>query len=444
MCLASSDKPRHEGRGSRASTRQCTSQAAAWPPLARMVHVVEFSRMQLTNQGADSSYFGSIAIGTPPVSYNVILDTGSSDLWVAAQDCTACGNVATFDTASSSSFKNASTAFSIQYGSGEAAGFLGSDTVQMAGFEVAAQTFAVCDEVSSGLLQSPVSGLMGMAWNTIASSGATPFWQTLASSGKWDEALFAFHLTRFIDDTKASNEEPGGVVTLGATNTSLYTGAIDYQNIPSGKESYWILPLTGMNVQGTNVSVPTTGTDSFSAIDTGTTLVGGPSDAIAAIYAAIPGSALATGDYEGYYSYPCSTQVNVSMSFGGPYWAISPEDFLLTQISTDSCIGAFFTLTSGSSAPSWIVGDTFLKNVYSVFRYNPPSVGFAALSATATAQNDANANAPSATIGSVVAVSATGTGNTFGSSNAAAPTAGGAWRVVAAFGGVALGSMLLL
>lgn len=32
----------------------------------------------LTNQGADSDYFGTVAVGTPPVSYNVILDTGSS------------------------------------------------------------------------------------------------------------------------------------------------------------------------------------------------------------------------------------------------------------------------------------------------------------------------------------------------------------------------------
>ncbi len=33
---------------------------------------------------------------------------------------------------------------------------------------------------------------------------------------------------------------------VGFTDSSLYTGDIDYQNIPSGEESYWILPITGM------------------------------------------------------------------------------------------------------------------------------------------------------------------------------------------------------
>lgn len=32
----------------------------------------------IVNQNADSSYYGSLAVGTPPVSFNVILDTGSS------------------------------------------------------------------------------------------------------------------------------------------------------------------------------------------------------------------------------------------------------------------------------------------------------------------------------------------------------------------------------
>lgn len=57
-----------------------------------------------------------------------------------------------------------------------------------------------------------------------------------------------------------------------------------------------------MTVQGNAITLPT-GTDSYSAIDTGTTLVGGPTSSIQAIYAQIPGSAPATGNYEGYYTY---------------------------------------------------------------------------------------------------------------------------------------------
>ena len=89
---------------------------------------------------------------------------------------------------------------------------------------------------------------------------------------------------------------------LGFTNSSLYTGNIDFQNIPSGQESFWILPMTGMTVQGNSVALPT-GTESYSAIDTGTTLVGGPSAAMQALFAQIPGSAPGTGDYEGYFTY---------------------------------------------------------------------------------------------------------------------------------------------
>jgi hypothetical protein len=101
-----------------------------------------------------------------------------------------------FDASSSSSFTNESTPFDITYGSGKAAGSLGSDVVQMAGFSVKNQVFAVCDKVSNGLLESPVSGLLGLGFQTIAASGALPFWQALVSNGAWDSPVMAFFLTR--------------------------------------------------------------------------------------------------------------------------------------------------------------------------------------------------------------------------------------------------------
>jgi hypothetical protein len=102
-----------------------------------------------------------------------------------------------------------------------------------------------------------------------------------------------FQLTRFVDESAADVLEPGGTFTMGFINESLYTGEIDYQPIPSGLETYWILPMTGISVQGAAIAAPTGG-DSFSAIDTGTTLVGGPAKYIAAIFAQIPG--LSTGN----------------------------------------------------------------------------------------------------------------------------------------------------
>ncbi|KIJ20610.1 hypothetical protein PAXINDRAFT_106243 [Paxillus involutus ATCC 200175] len=389
----------------------------------------------LTNQNADSSYFGSVALGTPPVSFNVILDTGSADLWVADSGCrTGCSGIAVFDSASSSTFQNRSQQFSVTYGSGQVIGVLAQDVVQMAGFSVQNQPFGAVTQISSRLLISPVSGLLGLGWQSISSSGQMPFWETLASSGAWSQPLMAFQLTRFVNATGAAPTEPGGSFTMGFVNESLYTGQIDFQNLPT-TPSYWLLPMTELTVQGNVISIPT-GSASYSAIDTGTTLIGGPSSVIQAIYAQVPGSQPGTGNWQGYYTYPCTTPVNVSISFGGPSWPVSPADFQLTKVSSSQCIGAFFELETGSSAPDWIVGDTFLKNVYSVFRYNPPSVGFAALSETALGMNGVNGPPPTATIGSVSAtVTAGSSGASVGWSSS--------WSTIIVACGVAAGAALL-
>lgn len=79
------------------------------------------------------------------------------------------------------------------------------------------------------------------------------------------------------------------------------------------------------------------------------------------------------------------------MSFGGKTWPINAQDMNLGRVSTgsDICAGGIFDLNAGSSIdegggnPSWVVGATFLKNVYSVFRSKPAAIGFAELSSAA-------------------------------------------------------------
>ena len=71
----------------------------------------------------------------------------------------------------------------------------------MAGYSVLNQTFALCNNVSVGLLVEPVSGLLGLAFQAIAASKAMPLWQTLVMSGVWESPLMGFHLTRLVDSS---------------------------------------------------------------------------------------------------------------------------------------------------------------------------------------------------------------------------------------------------
>ncbi len=76
---------------------------------------------------------------------------------------------------------------------------------------------ATCDVFSDGLLASPVSGLMGLGWQALSSSGAVPFWQSLFQANALDQPLMGFYLTRFVNQTNVDDLESGGVFTLGSS-----------------------------------------------------------------------------------------------------------------------------------------------------------------------------------------------------------------------------------
>jgi len=206
---------------------------------------------------------------------------------------------------------------------------------------------------------------------------------------------------------------------MGGTNTSFYTGDVDFVNLPTGVNGgFWLLPVETVTTNGQLLQISTSGNTVLGAIDTGTTLIGVPTEAVSEVYATIPGSQAGSGQWEGFMLYPCSTNVNMQINFGSQSWPVSNADFQLARVTSSLCAGAVFELNTGGGAgqPQWVIGDTFLKNVYSVFRFNPPSVGFATLAASGDGA------------GSVVAG---------GGSNAAAPRAARAPLLVGALAALA-------
>jgi hypothetical protein len=63
---------------------------------------------------------------------------------------------------------------------------------------------------------------------------------------------------------------------------------------------YYFSPA--LSVNSSSISLPS-GSSSYAAIDTGTTLVGGPRSVISRMFDQIPGSQAGTGNFEGYYTY---------------------------------------------------------------------------------------------------------------------------------------------
>jgi cathepsin D len=111
------------------------------------------------------------------------------------------------------------------------------------------------------------------------------------------------------------------------------------------------------------------------AIDSGTNLIQGTNDDVAAFWATVDGATELGFPNEGFYSYPCSAKLGVTITFGGKEWAISDDDINLGPVNTGSsqCVGAVvgpgsFDVTFGEPYPAWIIGDTFLVCLLALLR----------------------------------------------------------------------------
>ena len=82
--------------------------------------------------------FSPVGIGTAAQAFEVVFDTGSSNLWVPSKECATAGCLLhhKFDPSKSSTYVANKTYFEIQYGSGAVVGYTGQDSVTLAGLTI--------------------------------------------------------------------------------------------------------------------------------------------------------------------------------------------------------------------------------------------------------------------------------------------------------------------
>ncbi|WVQ94938.1 hypothetical protein IAU59_002027 [Kwoniella sp. CBS 9459] len=314
----------------------------------------------------DVLYYGNVGIGSPMQTLTVDFDTGSADLWLPVK----CSNCQTpqFDSSRSSTYKPSGQSFSVEYGSGSVSGVLAQETVSLANTQISGQYFGAVSSESSDFQGNPNSGVLGMAFSAISSSGKPTYFENLISTKSVSSPLFGFHLTR--------RQAQGSQLCIGCYDSSKFTGGISW--IPVISQTYWSVSMTSFSANGGRSNALSSSL--IGAVDTGTTLIYVPTAIADQFYSQIPGSSRADQYGSGFYQYPCKGSANVMLGFNGKSFALNPVDFNLGKTASGSsmCVGAVLAVSDGFPDNLAIVGDAFLKSWYSIYDYsNGVRVGLA-------------------------------------------------------------------
>uniref|UniRef100_A0A8C3UW32 Peptidase A1 domain-containing protein n=1 Tax=Catharus ustulatus TaxID=91951 RepID=A0A8C3UW32_CATUS len=349
--------------------------------LIKLIKMIEL--VKLINPSLSAQYYGTISLGTPPQNFRVIFDTGSADLWVPSSRCCllylACWLHPHYQPALSCTHRPNGSAFAISYGSGSLRGFLSTDTLTV-GLSlslspchchcviVIVTTFAEAVALPGlAFAAARFDGVLGLAFPAAAAGPALPVFDAMMEQRLFKDNVFSFYL--------GASEGDGGELLLGGIDSGKFEGELHY--IPVSRQSYWqVLSVGSPGLSGCR-DPPLCGGGCEAIVDTGTSLVTGPSGDVAALHRALGGVSPRQ------YLLDCDkvpSLPNVTFVLGGKEFTLSARDYVLqvSQWGSPVCVSGFMALdVPPPSGPLWILGDVFLARFYSVFDRDNNRVGLA-------------------------------------------------------------------
>ncbi|KAF7503962.1 hypothetical protein GJ744_002987 [Endocarpon pusillum] len=352
--------------------------------------------MGIHQDGQDYSYFSSIKVGSEGKEMWMLIDSGSANTWVFGAECTAqaCSKHDTFGPNDSDTLNITSREWSVTYGTGKVGGVVASDTFAFAGYEVEIG-FGLASNASNDFSTYPMDGILGLGRDSSNRLGTPTLMDIMASQRLLKANLFGVHLFRNGD---GAND---GQITFGAPDSSKFSGKLSYIDSVA-TDGLWEIPSDGAGVDGQSLGL----TGKTAIIDTGTSYILMPLKDAQALHAKLPGS---ENNGEA-FTIPCDTNLPVQFTFSGVTYDVSPKDYVGKPVKAGKMCASNIVGQQSFGPDTWLLGDVFLKNVYTVFDFDKDRIGFGIKSAAAAAAPSSSSTSPTATAsGKVNAVSSSET-----------------------------------
>ncbi|QRV94007.1 aspartyl protease [Ceratobasidium sp. AG-Ba] len=313
------------------------------------------------------------------------LDTGSADLWVYPEAYPGIfANIHNFS----------DVPVGVRYGKGSVDGHLAVTKVSFAGFDVDDQAFIAVTAAKDmdALFKRGAYGIIGLGAddlsrvNEAVQNKYNATWgRTLLSNLFLQEPNTPNHVAFALDRAGDLDDTATGSFDIGEIQPQ-YAAIEQSSPIPLWPETAnrWTVLIDSLTANGSSVPLNSTfegdngieppAGKSLALLDTGTSLALIPKWAVDAIYGSIPGSAYSAQD--DVWFVPCMAEGVVSFVIGGITIPIHPLDLTIPQTYIKSsgekvtyCVNTFRPFTLDFNAFDFLLGDSFLRNVYAVYDF---------------------------------------------------------------------------
>lgn len=293
-------------------------------------------------------YTGKIKLGGQ--DFNVIFDTGSSNLWVFSKTCkNSCpNNVSRYNSEISTSYIKNGTDISITYGSGTVNGFLSTDKLEILDYTVPNQTFIEINNVTLNINYINFDGIFGLAFDNIAEGGVISPITNLINNKVIEDPLVVFDF--------GTNKD--GQIFIG--ELPKLKNKINF--IPLYEADYWTIIADTISIGKNYIDVQTK-----CIVDTGTSLLVVPYKELEIISYILDG----TSNFLGESILDCNKNYpDLNFVLNNITFTLTQDDYLIKE--NGICILGLL----GTMEEFWILGDIFIRKYITIFDYENLQIGF--------------------------------------------------------------------